>query len=79
MMMMMYFMIKFKPRNRKACVVSVNMKQGIIYIQEVARFGARITIGLNFTYMQSRISNYLNINPGNYIFEFRKHIFCDYL
>ncbi|CAN6281237.1 unnamed protein product [Urochloa humidicola] len=56
-----YFMTKVKPRDRKACVIAVNMKQGTI--QEVATFGAQRTLGINFTYMHSRISNYLNITP----------------
>ncbi|CAN6286728.1 unnamed protein product [Urochloa humidicola] len=59
-----YFMTKVKPMDRKVCVIALNMRQGTI--QEVAMFGAQRTLGINFTYMHSRISNYLNITPGNY-------------
>ncbi|CAN6318578.1 unnamed protein product [Urochloa humidicola] len=56
-----YFMTKVKPMDKKACVIAVNMRQGTM--QEVARFGAQRTLGINWTYMHSRISNYLNLTP----------------
>lgn len=60
-----YFMTKINYRkDTKAWVIAVNSKNKSL--QGVAEFDALRTLGMNFTYMCSKISQHLHMAPGDY-------------
>ncbi|CAO2193994.1 unnamed protein product [Urochloa humidicola] len=51
---------------KKAWVIAVDMRYRML--QGVSEFGSERTFGVTATYTQSRISEHLNMSPGNYYF-----------